>query len=201
MERLNAALHRGGRAPGDLLDSEAWTRIDTIVVECTDSLLQAFGVRAVHIPSADLRVAPVRTTLAVIGFSGRPLHGSFVFSADESLLARTYVNGSGGNLGAADVDACDWSGELANQLLGRIKNKLLDHGVVIDLSTPTALSGLEWRVGRSVRNSKCHPHTFHAGDDFLQVRFEAVAQGVLTLEASNGASDSDLRREGAFILF
>lgn len=36
----------------------------------------------------------------------------------------------------------DWTGELANQLLGRLKTKLLGHDVEIGLSTPIVVQGI-----------------------------------------------------------
>jgi hypothetical protein len=35
----------------------------------------------------------------------------------------------------------DWIGELANQVLGRIKNRLHPYGISFDVSPPAALSG------------------------------------------------------------
>jgi hypothetical protein len=43
-----------------------------------------------------------------------------------------------------DVD--DWARECANQLLGRVKNRLGARGVQMSVSTPTALRGFELKI-------------------------------------------------------
>jgi len=43
----------------------------------------------------------------------------------------------------SEIDISDWMGELGNQLLGRLKNRLIGFGVVIDLGTPAVLYGVE----------------------------------------------------------
>lgn len=52
-------------------------------------------------------------------------------------------------------DLRDWVGEMTNQLLGRIKNKLLGHGLELLLSTPTVVYGCAVdipREGRRIRS-------------------------------------------------
>lgn len=182
------------------MDAETRDRIETIFVECVVALFEAFGVRAEPVPPSDKRSAAMRSTLSIIGFAGKPLRGSLVFTADEALLLRTYTHCLDADADVPDLDASDWSAELANQLLGRIQNKLQVQGIVLYPSTPTSLSGLEWRVGDCPRNVLSIAHTFHAGgEDFLEVRFEAVAVADVAFDTSQ--KDSELRREGSLIFF
>ena len=124
------------------MDAETRDRIETIFVECVVALFEAFGVRAEPVPPSDKRSAATRSTLSIIGFAGKPLRGSLVFTADEALLLRTYTHCLDADADVPDLDASDWSAELANQLLGRIQNKLQVQGIVLYTSTPTSLSGL-----------------------------------------------------------
>ena len=76
-----------------------------------------------------------RSLAAVIGFAGTQMRGKSVVTYDLGLAMATCAECGD------SVNVLDWTGEVANQLLGRIKNKLLAHDVSIDLRTPVALSG------------------------------------------------------------
>src|SRR5438876_413749 len=66
------------------------------------------------------------------------------------------------------------NGPRANQLLGRIKNKLLTYGVTLEMSTPTVIFGLEL-IRKSSRSSICRQFSFRQGEDALSIYFDAVA--------------------------
>jgi len=70
---------------------------------------------------------------AVIGFSGKAFRGSLVVGFSGA--ARAHLQENSGN---ADRDAL---GELSNQLLGRLKNRLLRHEVELYLGIPVVLRG------------------------------------------------------------
>ena len=73
-----------------------------------------------------------------IGFASPSLRGSLTMTAD-----RAFVVGSRPSelrVGKpSEMEISDWMGELGNQLLGRLKNRLIDHGIEIDLVTPAVL--------------------------------------------------------------
>jgi len=77
--------------------------------------------------------------VAVIGFSGDGFGGSLGFFAERSLVDTVY--------GGGDASLSDgWLGEIANLLLGRLKNTLLAYGVEYRLAIPMVLHGLDIRV-------------------------------------------------------
>jgi hypothetical protein len=69
----------------------------------------------------------------VIGFTSKHLRGALVLACTREPLERT-------NPGI-NPSHRDWICELANQLLGRVKNQMLDRNVEIYQSTPVALRG------------------------------------------------------------
>jgi len=93
----------------------------------------------------------------------------------------------------------DWGGELANQLLGRLKSRLLAHGVTILLGTPTTVSGLDLRVRSLPGELHFAPSWLRAGADWLVVRLDAVATGEVTL--SNSPEPAAAAKEGDILLF
>ena len=85
--------------------------------------------------------APDMNIIATIGFSSDVLQGSLGLVFNEALLITLTRSALGGMEPGRDMQR-DWLGELANQLLGRMKRTLLDYSVEISLSTPIVLRGM-----------------------------------------------------------
>jgi len=102
------------------------------LVECCVALFQDYGsaMQATPEPST------VHDLAGIIGFTGAHIGGTLSLVSSSSLLARTRPTAP---VNTAEVE--DWAAELANQLLGRLKNRLLQHNVQIQLSTPVAVAG------------------------------------------------------------
>lgn len=79
---------------------------------------------------------------ATIGFTGQGLKGALVIMAGRATL-RSSLPGDLRSREATDELLADWGGELANQLLGRLKNRLWASGVEIALGTPVGFAGEE----------------------------------------------------------
>jgi hypothetical protein len=71
-----------------------------------------------------------------IGFVGESLRATCLLGADQQLLQAS---------GRSENQPRDWIAELSNQLMGRIKMRLLGCGVNVKLTTPLALSGIKLR--------------------------------------------------------
>ena len=69
----------------------------------------------------------------IMGFTSRHMRGALVLATTREPLERTNP--------VANPSHRDWICELANQLLGRVKNQMLFRGVEIFASTPIALRG------------------------------------------------------------
>ncbi len=69
----------------------------------------------------------------VIGFTGDGIRGNVVLAGSSAALDQSNpIPGS---------RVRDWIGELTNQLIGRIKNRLIKHGVEVYITTPIVLRG------------------------------------------------------------
>ena len=75
---------------------------------------------------------------AAIGFTGDRLKGALVLSLGRRSLVASMPEGSR----ESDEILADWAGELANQLLGRLKNGLWASGLEIALGTPVTFVGV-----------------------------------------------------------
>lgn len=77
---------------------------------------------------------------AIIGYAGVEMKGTMILGASKDLLRVTHASIHMG-MEVEDADLPDWLGELANQLVGRIKNGLLSYGLDFGITTPTVLGG------------------------------------------------------------
>lgn len=105
--------------------------IDNILFAATTGLFKAYGLQLTEAPTPGEAVpAPL---CAVIGFTGPSLTGALMIAADQQPIVATRPT--------PQTTDRDWVAELANQLLGRVKNRLLTFGVEIYATTPIVLRG------------------------------------------------------------
>lgn len=107
--------------------------IDDLVFDCCRDLFAAYKLDADPRDRSDFPATKQLAVWGVMGFGGHLLRGALVLAATHEPLDRTNPEGFGSQR--------DWVCELANQLTGRVKNRLLSLGVEIFLATPAGLSG------------------------------------------------------------
>jgi hypothetical protein len=73
---------------------------------------------------------------AAIGFVSPQIRGTCLLACEPSAIERSCPEGG---------RIRDWIGELSNQLIGRLKMKLLGHDIEIGLTTPIVLQGIRIR--------------------------------------------------------
>jgi chemotaxis phosphatase CheX-like protein len=116
----------------DLERAAITNQIQDLAATACIELLQAYGVEAGAAP--DGWSASNEFMLAgVMGFVSERLVGSCLLAGARDVLMAT---------APADARPRDWVGELANQLVGRLKSKLMGLGVTITMNTPVVLSGI-----------------------------------------------------------
>jgi hypothetical protein len=108
---------------------------DIGVTACTQ-LFESYGVSLVReaepvTPRSKMRYC------GVIKFTGENIDGTLGLASPHDLLGKS---------DPARVGARDWVGELANQLAGRVKHRLLAHSVEVNYSTPVVLRAEQLRL-------------------------------------------------------
>lgn len=78
--------------------------------------------------------------IGLIGFGGSQMKGMLVIQCSPLFLKKSHPSVAMG-IPVLDADLDDWLGEIANQVLGRLKNLLLAFEVKLELSTPSVISG------------------------------------------------------------
>ena len=124
------------------MNPESLQRIDGFLASSTHDLFKAIGIEIA--PNTQKRADVESPLTATIGFTSADLRGLLVLTLDRGLAARSLPP----NLSKeepGDGIVADWTGELSNQLLGRLKNKFHAAGIGISLSTPIVFMGKEMR--------------------------------------------------------
>lgn len=171
-------------------------KLDDLVVSCTTALFEAHGWPVRLCSSADGAITEP-SIVASIGFSGEILRGSLLLRASAESFRLSLPTEIAVLLDDDDATS-DWAGELANQLLGRLKNQLAHHAVEVFLSTPVVV------IGRELRHVAAGPvrtrdHVFAGETGVIRITLEAMvpADFVLTLTAGGDAGIA----EGELALF
>jgi CheY-specific phosphatase CheX len=98
---------------------------------CSVELFETYGVsiRAVdELPEVSVELA------GIIGFTRQHMRGAMIVGTTSAVLEKSHAS-------AHNTSRRDWSAELANQLLGRVKNRMVARGVDVQMTTPLALRG------------------------------------------------------------
>lgn len=92
--------------------------------------------------------------------------------------------------------AHDWMGELANQLAGRLKNKLCAYGLQMNLSTPTTIQGNRLQLTSSALETFSVNAQFPMGGAIAQISLNVDPNLDLTEKPTESSSE-----EGSLELF
>jgi chemotaxis protein CheX len=121
---------------------ESLQRIDGFIASSAQELFKSHGM---EIAPSSRRLACVEDPLtATIGFTSADLRGLLVLTLGRGTAAQCLPS----TLRSAepgDEILADWTGELSNQMLGRLKNRFRTVGIDISLSTPIVFMGKEMR--------------------------------------------------------
>lgn len=160
-----------------------------LVGEATQELFMHYELDLSTVgPSESERMISDLAIVAVIGFTGDSMRGSAILATVRPILETTDPTG--------EASARDWMSELANQLLGRVKNKLLSRDCIIRLGTPVALAGLKLEL--TPTNETTVAQAFISADGQVCVWFDAELTDDFVLGEPTG---EDIPGEGDSLMF
>ena len=175
------------------LDAEQARTVKALTTEACVEMFALLGT-PVDLIERGQSAPAAHTMTGFIGFSG-PIRGSLTISSAANLFRASYPS-----KGEPDVaDLLDWAGEIANQLLGRIKRRFCERGVDFEASTPAAIRGRDIGGRSPVREGVCDL-SFRVGADVVGVSFE-VTPGADGKIFTDTAEPIGCSREGDLVLF
>jgi hypothetical protein len=175
----------GDQHPSGKPEVDARALFAELASEACTSLFEAYGV---HLRSIPPTMAPHSRALlsGIVAFTGPGIRGTCILAATEKPICQS--NPIGGSLR-------EWIAELSNQLVGRIKNKLLARGAEVYVTTPVVLGGEHLAP---LPRYELEPMLFvtEGGTVFLWIEVEADADFRLSENAFGTPA-----REGEALLF
>jgi CheY-specific phosphatase CheX len=148
-------------------------------------LFDAYGVKLERSPAV-WNESEERRLCGVIGFVGRRVRGTCLLAANYEPLEESCP---------PEGRVRDWIGELANQLLGRLKSKLLTRGLEVALTTPIVIAGVKLEP---LPRGNLEPIVFRATKGNVLVWVEVEAEAGLEIGAESVAR---VGGEGDILLF
>ena len=151
--------------------TEDWKVVHDLLTESCQALFGDMGVKLTRVDKGS--PGPARTgerLAAFIGFSGDEMRGAITLDLPSTLVAQLHPSANQRPLDNDDL--CDWAGELANQLLGRLKNLLTRYAVLLQLSTPSCVWGRMHHGAKASAQGSVEVHLGSA-QDLLIVFFDA----------------------------
>lgn len=133
---------------------------------------------------------------AVLGYTGDQINGSLVVACPKGVLDASHPNHAMG-MPVSDNDISDWAGEIANQSLGRIKNRLASQGVKFAMSTPTSVTGKQMQI-RPPKNGHALEMRFTGAKGMVLMHFLTVFDAALKFDAMK---KEETAKEGDSLLF
>ncbi|MBL8734114.1 MAG: chemotaxis protein CheX [Planctomycetes bacterium] len=162
--------------------------LDNILFTSINGLFKAYGQPMEEAKNGGFAIDGA--WCAMVGFGGPTLSGALILTVAADLVSRTCQ--------VSELSPRDWIGELANQLAGRVKNRLLPYGIVIQVQIPVVvrrerlapldgpgLPCVTMQAQNGSRVAACIDHIVHDPESV-----EALSRG-----------DLEVPREGDVILF
>lgn len=178
------------------------TTLDDVVSKATIALFEGAGVTLAKMQAPGSQ--PTRATIAgLVGFTSDAMRGTLMIASTFAVFAEARPAEVRGEVLSEQVARDwlylrDWAAELANQLVGRVKNKLFGLGVNLRIATPTALSGGALAVA-TPKSNRTKPLVFSHPAGEVWVWWDAIIDPDLELRPRE--DDSQAVGEGDVLLF
>ena len=165
--------------------------IEQCAIEAAVGLFNSYSVGLECADATDSAVVSDIDLCGIVGFVGREISGTMLLAATREPLAAS---------NQVAVRQRDWMAELANQLFGRIKNRLLRRGLHL-LGAPPAVIGGDHLVALTGR-SECQPIVLRSpGGGRVCVWLDYVIRDDLPFALSDGEPGARIPNEGEILLF
>jgi hypothetical protein len=130
-----------------------------------------------------------------ISFVSENVKGGLALHLPIEVLQKSHPTNPGK---ASESELTDWSGELANQLVGRLKNKLLRYSLTLMVGIPAIMKRVNKKV-LCTRAAVGSWHRFDCGEHPCHLKFESVIEPGIELKMA--ADDEMPADEGETMLF
>jgi hypothetical protein len=173
--------------------------LNELYVEACRALLSAYGLTVnVQEQGRGTGIRNKASYVSILGASGEGVTLSSMLKIDRDLVVSMHPLRST-NVSQPDLE--DWCLELNNQLVGRVKNKLLGYGRVVIVGLPVMLTGTD--VSAVIApHSEVHQYSVESADGQIVLTLATlIAPNVELQEMEPSMNDETVMLEGAVALF
>lgn len=173
--------------------------LNELYVEACRALLAAYGLSVrVQEQGGDASAHYEVCYVSILGASGEGIRLSSILKIDRNLVINTHPLGSA-NIAQPDLE--DWCLELNNQLVGRVKNKLLGYGRVVSVGLPMLFTGTDVS-SVNPPDSEVHRYSIESADGQITLTLATLlAPGVELHEIESSNNEEAVLVEGTLALF
>ena len=180
----------------NLTDTTQHGILNNLYLEAANELLATHDIHC-HVTEPDSARDPNKSRyVSVLGATGEGIALSSMLRIRKDLLLGLHPAGSSD---VSDKDLEDWCRELNNQLVGRMKNKLLRYGITITLGLPVLLTGTNVTVV-AAPDATVSQHAIQIADGAISLTLETLVDPALQIQEQDSVEDGTLL-EGAVALF
>lgn len=173
--------------------------LNELYIQACHALLSAYGLTAnVQEQGSGANTRNRASYVSLLGACGDGIGLSSMLRIDRELVIRTHPAGVA-NISRHDLE--DWCLELNNQLVGRLKNKLLGYGRVVVVGLPVLLAGTDVRAVAD-SNSELRHYSVESADGQITLTLATLIGPEVELhEMESSMNDEVVMAEGAVALF
>ncbi len=173
--------------------------LNEVYVQACGALLAAYGLAANVQEHGGVRSAPKQALfVSLLGASGDGISLSSMLQIDRGVVARMYPLGSA-NLSQPELE--DWALELNNQLVGRVKNKLLRYGRVVNIGLPVLITGTDVSAVTAPKSNVQQYFVESADGQIVLTLATLISADVVFDEMEASMGDETALLEGVVALF
>jgi len=183
-----------------MLTTKALTfaEIETYLVDCTTDLLAAYR-RSVELAEGGVAETPGPCVMSVVGFATTGVRGSLLLLSPRAVVMELVPPEVRASSTPIEHLLRDVLGEFANMLAGRLRNRLIAHGIDPLVSTPMTVLGDEIIVP-APKSGISAWNRFVGPEIDLFVRLDATFETSFTLAPPDAAQGPQVH-EGEMVLF
>jgi hypothetical protein len=178
--------------PGDSNE----TRLAEIVAQCMGELLTELKASAERLTGARKPPSAGESIAAFCGFGNNELRGSFTLLGPSKLFARLHPLSPS----VSPRDLTDWACELANQSVGRFRNRMFAYGVRLAPSLPQSALAEQLLLSSSLQPNRT-PVAFSIDGMVLEGWFDVEIQPGFRLAEKPSEEETIVLNEGGMLIF
>jgi hypothetical protein len=171
-------------------------RLNEILAVCLTELVRDLGVKPSWLHGRTQEVGTGEVLAVFVGFGSDDVRGSFTLVGQPRVFARLHPIPAEGN----QRDLADWARELANQAVGRFRNRVLGYGLAIAVSSPQSLVAEQVRMTKTQKQLRT-PLVIGIDDMTLETWLELDVRSGFTLADKPGSPSEAALSEGSVVLF